>query len=216
MITGLIAGSATSIITNPIWVVQMAQTVQGVEKPIDPSTSTSSSSPQQIQRLSILQTIQHILATDGPLAFMRGVGPALVLVINPVIQYTIFEQFKNILVTRRTAALRAAGAGAAAAAVLTDLDFFLLGALSKFIATGSTYPCIVVKSRLQAGYAKYESALAGILSIVKNEGIGGLYKGVENKLLQSVLMAAIMFVGQKKIYEVIRKALTATPLKKVA
>jgi len=214
MITGLIAGSATSIISNPIWVVQTTQAVQSMEKPTDPSSSTST--PQPVQKLSILQTIQHIVATDGLLGFMRGVGPALVLVVNPVIQYTVFEQLKNELVTRRTAALRAAGGAAVAAAVLTDLDFFLLGALSKFIATGSTYPYIVVKSRLQAGHAKYKSALSGILSIVKNEGIGGLYKGVGNKLLQSVLTAAILFVGQKKIYEVVKKTLTTTPLKRVA
>ena len=99
-------------------------------KSTDPSSSTSA--PQPVQQLTILQTIQHILATDGPLGFMRGIGPALVLVINPVIQYTVFEQLKNVLVTRRTGALRAAGGAAAAAAVLTDLDFFLLGALSKF------------------------------------------------------------------------------------
>ena len=63
----------------------------------------------------------------------------------------------------------------------------------------------VVKSRLQAGHAKYKSALDGMLLIIKNEGIGGVYKGVGNKLLQSVLTAAILFVGQKKIYEVIKK-----------
>ena len=63
----------------------------------------------------------------------------------------------------------------------------------------------VVKSRLQAGHAKYKSALDGMLSIIKNEGVGGVYKGVGNKLLQSVLTAAILFVGQKKIYEVIKK-----------
>lgn len=97
-------------------------------------TDSSSSAPahEQARKLSILQTVQHILATDGPLGLMRGLGPALVLVINPVIQYTVFEQLKNNLVKRRTAALRAAGGAVAAAAVLTDLDFFLLGALSKF------------------------------------------------------------------------------------
>ena len=63
----------------------------------------------------------------------------------------------------------------------------------------------VVKSRLQAGHAKYKSAFDGILSIIKNEGVGGVYKGVGNKLLQSVLTAAVLFVGQKKIYEVIKK-----------
>ena len=99
-------------------------------KPTDPSSSTSA--PQQVQKLSILQTIRHILATDGPLGLMRGVGPALVLVINPVIQYTVFEQLKNLLVTRRTATLRAGGGVTTVVAVLSDLDFFFLGALSKF------------------------------------------------------------------------------------
>ena len=63
-------------------------------------------------------------------AFWRGLGPALVLVINPIIQYTAFEQLKNLLITRRTNKLHAAGA-ATAVAVLSDLDFFLLGAISK-------------------------------------------------------------------------------------
>ena len=110
-----------------------------MQKPTDPSSATSTPAPQQVQKLSILQTIQHILATDGPLGFMRGVGPALILVINPVIQYTVFEQLKNVLVTRRTAALRAAGGAAAATALLTDLDFFFLGALSKFSERRSPY-----------------------------------------------------------------------------
>ena len=147
MITGLIAGkrgmpsparglsspligSATSIISNPIWVVQTTQAVQSMGEQGDPSSSTST--PERTRKLSILQTVQHILATDGLVGFMRGIGPALVLVINPVIQYTVFEQLKNVLVTRRTAALRAAGGATAVAAVLTDWDFFLLGALSKF------------------------------------------------------------------------------------
>ena len=64
-------------------------------------------------------------------AFWRGLGPALVLVINPIIQYTAFEQVKNLLITRRTNKLHAAGAAAAAVAVLSDMDFFLLGAISK-------------------------------------------------------------------------------------
>ena len=101
-----------------------------MKKPTDPSSSAST--PEPVRKLSILQTVQHILATDGPIGFMRGLGPALVLVINPVIQYTVFEQLKNVLVTRRTAASRATGGAAAATTILTDLDFFLLGALSKF------------------------------------------------------------------------------------
>ena len=67
------------------------------------------------------------------------------LVVNPIIQYTVFEQLKNFLVKGRTERLRAAAAGAAATgavavAALSDWDYFLLGALSKLVATSSTYP----------------------------------------------------------------------------
>ena len=66
----------------------------------------------------------------------------------------------------------------------------------------------VIKSRLQSGHPnaqRYKSALDGLLTVVKEEGIGGLYKGVANKLIQSVLTAAILFASQKRIYELIKK-----------
>lgn len=81
--------------------------------------------------LGFIETIQHILRKDGVGAFWRGIGPALALVVNPVLQYTVFEQLKNMLIKRRTTQLRASNA-AAAVAILSDWDFFLLGALSKF------------------------------------------------------------------------------------
>jgi solute carrier family 25 (peroxisomal adenine nucleotide transporter), member 17 len=129
-----VQGSATSIISNPIWVVQAQQ----ITAPSDASRPT---------KRSIIETVEHILRKDGVSAFWRGIGvrvvisprsitrtssiqPALVLVINPVLQYTVFEQLKNLLVKRRTTALRAAGQ-AAVVATLSDWDFFVLGALSK-------------------------------------------------------------------------------------
>lgn len=220
MLAGLIAGSATTIISNPIWVVQTTQAVYSMEN--EPAEGAEAKE----ERPGILQTIQHILRKDGITAFWRGLGPALVLVINPIIQYTVFEQLKNFLVTGRTAKLRASGAKNAVA-VLTDWDYFLLGALSKLVATSSTYPymCVrlllhtdlvlnvrcpysVVKSRLQAGQAhaqRYKSALDGVLTILREEGVEGLYRGVGSKLAQSVLTAAILFAGQRRIYELTKK-----------
>lgn len=87
------------------------------------------------QRLGFIATVQRILRKDGLAALWRGLGPALVLVINPVLQYTVFEQLKNTLIRRRTARMRAAASGTAAAAalvaVLSDVDYFFLGALAK-------------------------------------------------------------------------------------
>jgi adenine nucleotide transporter 17 len=77
------------------------------------------------KRLGLFATAAQLLRTSGPSAFFRGLGPALVLVVNPVLQYTVFEQLKNALVRRRRMAGRVSG-------LLTDWDFFLLGAISKF------------------------------------------------------------------------------------
>jgi solute carrier family 25 (peroxisomal adenine nucleotide transporter), member 17 len=66
----------------------------------------------------------------------------------------------------------------------------------------------VVKSRLQAGHAmalKYKSSLDGLLTIIREEGVQGLYKGVGNKLTQSVLTAAILFASQRRLYELTKK-----------
>ena len=129
-------GFATTIISNPIWVVQPTQAVRTLEQSTavqQLSSTPSTSEPRPtIKKLGIFETIAQILEKDGLAAFWRGIGPALVLVINPVIQYTVFEQLKNMLVRRRLAKLRAGGPGVATAvAILTDWDYFFLGALSK-------------------------------------------------------------------------------------
>jgi adenine nucleotide transporter 17 len=59
-----------------------------------------------------------------------------------------------------------------------------------------------VKSRLQAGNTKYKSSLDGLFTIIKEEGVEGLYKGIGSKIVQSVLTAAILFAGQRRIFEI--------------
>lgn len=131
--TLLLTGSATTILSNPIWVVQANQVKQG------------QSSGPNAKHLGFFETALKLYGgsedrpgSRGLQNFWRGIGPALVLVINPIIQYTIFEQLKNVLIKRRTAKLRAVGgAMATAVAVLSDWDYFLLGALSKLGARRS-------------------------------------------------------------------------------
>lgn len=134
------SGSATTVISNPIWVVQTSQAVR--------TMGGNSSEGTIVKKLGFFETLKNLLAKEGPgyvwgrpeiqhlrlinnsSALWRGIGPALILVMNPIIQYTAFEQLKNFLVARRTNKLRATG-GAATVATLSDWDFFLLGALSK-------------------------------------------------------------------------------------
>jgi len=207
LLNGWIAGSATAIISNPLWVVQTRQTAKTDPNSFAPIPETS---PEALKKLPVLEAGHLIVRKEGIGALWAGVGSALILVANPVLQYAAFEQLRNLVVVRRTAKLRAAGSPLAA--TLSDIDYFLLGALSKLIATSITYPFLVVKNRLQAKSADYPSAMAGLRSIIKNEGMSGLYKGIITKLLQSVLTAAILFASQRRIYEITKKALVTARL----
>lgn len=126
-------GSATTIISNPIWVIQTSQTV----RTITPSRSLAGQADkidrsqrrhEVAEKLGFFETARRIIRKDGITAFWRGIGPALVLVMNPVLQYTVFERLKTILITRRRVSLNLPRE---ANVVLSDLDFFFLGALSK-------------------------------------------------------------------------------------
>ncbi|KAJ3138760.1 hypothetical protein HK100_012375 [Physocladia obscura] len=195
MAAGAIAGAATSLIgvlfvsTNPIWVVNVRATAK--KSSLDEDASTTSKS----KALTTAQIVAKIYKEEGIFGFWKGIIPALILVINPIIQYTVFERLKDIWQTRRTAR----GGGP-----LTGLDFFWLGAISKLCATSITYPYIVVKSRMQLKQSekdadRYNNVLDGFRKIIKSEGVNGLYKGIEAKLLQSVLASAFTFAFKEKV-----------------
>jgi solute carrier family 25 (peroxisomal adenine nucleotide transporter), member 17 len=161
MIAGAIAGSATVIITNPIWVLNTRMTTrkQRVKQADEESlTETRPSLP-----LTTMGTLLSMLKNEGPQAFFAGIVPALVLVINPILQYTLFEQMKNAVEKKRR---------------VTPTIAFFLGALGKLFATSVTYPYITVKSQMHvAGNGKKEAMAEAIGRVVKEEGYSGLYKG---------------------------------------
>lgn len=157
MIAGAIAGSATVLITNPIWVVNTRMTARKEERDIEGKRVVGS-------KPSTIGTLTALVRDEGFMSLFAGVLPALVLVINPILQYTFFEQMKNLLEKRRK---------------IGPKDAFYLGALGKLLATSITYPYITVKSR--AHVAKRGEPSKGLVEslteIVKNEGTAGLYKG---------------------------------------
>lgn len=140
-----------------------------------------------------------------------GVVPALVLVINPILQYTFFEQLKNVLEKRRR---------------VTPTDSFYLGAMGKLLATSITYPYITVKSRMHvAGKdGPKEDMMTSFRRIIKEEGWAGLYggrsallgsrlgmrtdktAGIGPKVTQSVITAAFLFAFKDALYDMTVKA----------
>lgn len=162
MIAGAIAGSATVLITNPIWVVNTRMTARKSESDEGTLPGTPPTKPR-----STTQTLLDLLRNEGPSALFSGVLPALILVINPILQYTIFEQLKNVVERRRR---------------VTPTDAFYLGAIGKILATSITYPYITVKSRMHVASkdGPRESLNGSLKKIIREEGYTGLYKGMSN------------------------------------
>lgn len=181
MATGAVAGSITAIVSNPIWIANTRMTVTKSQE-------------------STLSTIIKIIQKDGPMALFNGLKPALILVLNPVIQYTVFEQLKNIILALQKKKNQKE--------VLSPLWAFVLGALGKLIATGATYPYLTLKTRLhlaghdnlnkksaEAGQGSEEKVtmISEALKIIKKDGVSGFYSGISYKLVQSILSAAFLF-----------------------
>ncbi|KAL4886366.1 mitochondrial carrier domain-containing protein [Aspergillus karnatakaensis] len=183
MIAGAIAGSATVLLTNPIWVINTRMTARKAG-----SDDDSLPGGHKKQRASTFGTLLDLLQKEGPSALFAGVLPALILVINPILQYTIFEQLKNVVERRRR---------------MTPKDAFYLGALGKILATSITYPYITVKSQMHvASRDGPKEGLNGSLKrIIKEEGYTGLYKGIAPKVTQSAITAAFLFAFKDVLYD---------------
>ncbi|BEJ12326.1 hypothetical protein CspHIS471_0207860 [Cutaneotrichosporon sp. HIS471] len=201
IIAGLIAGSITTTLTNPIWTLQAYQ-----------STKVTTDADGKVVKPTMGSAARDIIKQSGIKGLWRGLGPALILVINPVIQYTTFERMVTLLLNYRAKKSGSATVGTRSA--LSDWDLFMLGAISKLIATGITYPYLVVKSRLQVASHKYKSSVTAVLEILKTEGLRGVYAGLGPKLLQSALTAAFMFVAQRRLYEVVKNLIAQIQARK--
>lgn len=189
IITGTVAGAFTCIGSNPFWVANTRMMM---------SKKDSNVSADRVSN-STFRMLVEIVKQDGVGTLFAGVLPALVLVINPIIQYTIFEQIKNIIMLR------------GGRKSFTAVKAFFIGAFGKLIATSLTYPYITLKSRMHVKKKKIQShdnsekqdeklsMLGEMKKIVLEEGIEGLYGGLTVKLTQSISTAAFLFYFKEEL-----------------
>lgn len=136
-----------------------------------------------------------------------GLGISLLLTSNPSIQYTVFDQLKQRLLKQQLSKRSITDSSPEA---LSALSAFVLGAVSKCVATCITYPAIRCKVMLQAadseengnGEAKPKSkkTISGaIYAIWRKEGLLGFFKGLPAQNLKTVLSSALLLMIKEKI-----------------
>jgi len=128
---GALAGALAQIFTIPVSVVATRQQVG--------SAHLHNSRASKGERdNSFLSVARDIVREDGVTGLWAGLKPGLVLTVNPAITYGVFERIKGVVLAR------------SGEKKLRPWTAFMLGALSKTLATVVTYPYIMAKIRLQA------------------------------------------------------------------
>jgi len=191
-----IAGVINVIITTPLWVVNTRLKMRGVGLTSERNNN---------EYTTLCDGLVHIWKYEGLRQLWAGMMPSLMLVANPAIQFMTYESIKR----RVIASLNGAQP--------PTWMFFAMGAIAKTISTSITYPLQLVQTKLRHG-DKYPDLPpdAGILQILfyilKKQGVSGLYKGMEAKLLQTVLTTALMFLTYEKIARFVFQILSHQPL----
>ncbi|KZV39820.1 peroxisomal nicotinamide adenine dinucleotide carrier [Dorcoceras hygrometricum] len=222
LIVAALAGSFNVLLTNPIWVlVTRMQTHTQAERKImeakreallkeaSENVLIHSSLPDQFAALDSMKprpygTIQaacEVYDESGITGFWKGIIPTLIMasVCNPSIQFMIYESLLKHLRSKRSSTKQGLKN-------ITALEIFLVGALAKLGATVSTYPLLVVKSRLQAKQEiggnvslRYSGTLDAIVKMIRYEGLRSFYKGMSTKIVQSVFAASLLFMVKEEL-----------------
>ncbi|KAK5125230.1 hypothetical protein LTR85_000906 [Meristemomyces frigidus] len=172
---GAVAGALAQLFTIPIAVVTTRQQTQ----------------PKHDKKGMLATAKEVIHGEDGWTGLWRGMKASLVLVVNPAITYGAYQRLREVLYPGRT--------------VLKAHEAFLLGAMSKSLATIATQPLIVAKVGLQsrpppARQGKpFKSFMEVMRYIVQKEGPLGLYKGIAPQLLKGLLVQGLLMMTKERM-----------------
>lgn len=187
-------GAATSILTNPIWVIKTRM------------LSTGSHTPGAYQ--SFVSGATQILRTEGIPGFYRGLVPALFGVSHGAFQFMAYEKLKSYRL--RLSSFTPAGSnnsGGVGSGEFTNVELLLISGLSKTFAGCITYPYQVLRTRLQLqaynadastktamARSTYRGVWDATRQIWAQEGISGFYKGLGPSLVRVLPSTWVVFL----------------------
>ncbi|TFK27770.1 adenine nucleotide transporter [Coprinopsis marcescibilis] len=207
LLLGAMAGALAQIFTIPVSVIATRQQVGrpqvSAEVPLESVVDNKTDD-------SFLGVAREIVEEEGVGGLWLGIKPGLVLTVNPAITYGVFERVKNIVLL-----------GQGGATKLSPYLSFIIGAISKTLATVVTYPYIMAKVRIQARAADAEDAVEqhtelpkphkyhhdrtrhvgaiDILSrVLRQEGFKGWYQGMQAQITKAVISQALLFMSKEQ------------------
>ncbi|EXJ88497.1 hypothetical protein A1O1_05427 [Capronia coronata CBS 617.96] len=172
---GAVAGAVAQIFTIPVAVITTRQQTQ-----------------PKGHKKGFWETGKEVVHSDDGLSGLwRGLKASLVLCVNPAITYGAYQRLKDILYPGRER--------------LRPWEAFLLGALSKSIATMTTQPLIVAKVGLQsrpppAREGKPFKSFGEVMAyIIEHEGPLALFKGIGPQLVKGLLVQGFLMMTKERV-----------------
>ena len=160
------AGVLATILTNPLWFINTRVSLSKGDK-------------------GLLSIVRDIYKSEGLGAFFKGVIPNIILVVNPIINFMVYESLKQQFYSTKDA-------------LHASLTLFVISSLSKSCATFVTYPILTIRVRLQA--IRNDEKHVNYWQILTAGGLTGMYAGISAKFVHTVLNNACMMT----LYEGIR------------
>lgn len=195
--SGAIAGVVADSMLHPLDVVNLRMKIQNTPTP---------------KYASVFRSVQTILREEGIRGYFGGLGTTMMC--SPVCAATYFGTYETL---KATALPHVAERN-------HSMVFFLSGAASEVLVSAITVPAEVIKSRLQLGRnpnaasggaikytTNYRGTAHAALSIVRSEGVRGLYSGYSACLSVDTFYSAFSFLfyetlkGKYKQYVAVRE-----------
>ncbi|KAF0925910.1 hypothetical protein E2562_018713 [Oryza meyeriana var. granulata] len=179
LVAGAFAGVSSTLCTYPLELIKTRLTIQrGVYD-------------------NFLHAFVKIVREEGPTELYRGLTPSLIGVVpyaatNYFAYDTLKKVYKKMFKTNE----------------IGNVPTLLIGSAAGAISSTATFPLEVARKHLQVGAVGgrkvYKNMLHALLSILEDEGVGGLYRGLGPSCMKLVPAAGISFM----CYEACKKVLT--------
>ncbi|OAY72029.1 Adenine nucleotide transporter BT1, chloroplastic/mitochondrial [Ananas comosus] len=178
LVAGAFAGVSSTLCTYPLELIKTRLTIQ-----------------RDVYD-NFLHAFVKILREEGPTELYRGLTPSLIGVVPyAATNYFAYDTLRKLY--RKTFKQEEIG----------NIATLLIGSAAGAISSSATFPLEVARKHMQVGAVGgrrvYNNMLHALLSILENEGIGGLYRGLGPSCMKLVPAAGISFM----CYEACKKIL---------
>ncbi|CDM27111.1 hypothetical protein DTO013E5_4293 [Penicillium roqueforti] len=172
---GAVSGAVAQIFTIPVAVITTRQQTQ-----------------PKGDKKGLIETGREVVESeDGWTGLWRGLKASLILVVNPAITYGAYQRLKEVIFPGKNN--------------LKPWEAFLLGAMSKALATIATQPLIVAKVGLQSrpppsrNGKPFKTFGEVMKHIVDNEGLFSLFKGIGPQILKGLLVQGLLMMTKERM-----------------